>query len=70
MTVPIIKQSQYLIALVQGALTDADLLQLQTNLAEQVGRWRARGVILDVTALDVIDSFASRTLSDIGQTTK
>jgi rsbT antagonist protein RsbS len=34
-------------------------------LTEQVGTYRSRGVIVDVTALDVLDSFACRTLSDI-----
>jgi len=65
MVVPILKQGQYLIASIQAALTDADLLKMRDALAEQVGRYRSRGVIVDVTALDVMDSFACRTLSDI-----
>ena len=65
MEVPILKQGAVLIANVQSALTDADLLQLRDALVEKVGRFRARGVIVDVTAMDVMDSFASRTLSDI-----
>jgi rsbT antagonist protein RsbS len=65
MAVPILKQSHYLIATIQSAVTDADLLQLRDALAEQVGRFRSRGVIVDVTTLDVLDSFASRTLRDL-----
>jgi rsbT antagonist protein RsbS len=65
MAVPILKQSLYLIATIQSALSDADLLSLRDSLTEQVGRFRSRGVIVDVTALDVLDSFASRTLRDI-----
>ena len=65
MAVPILKQSPYLIATIQSALSDADLLSLRDSLTEQVGRFRSRGVIVDVTALDVLDSFASRTLRDI-----
>lgn len=64
MSVPILKQGSYLIASVQSALSDADLLELRDALVAQVGRFRARGVIVDVTALDVMDSFATRTLSD------
>jgi rsbT antagonist protein RsbS len=60
--VPILKQGDCLIASVQSALSDADLLQLRDDLAERVGRFRSRGVIIDVTVLDVIDSFATRTL--------
>jgi rsbT antagonist protein RsbS len=65
MEVPILKQGSYLIGSVQSALTDADLLQLRDSLVEKVGRFRSRGVIVDVTAMDVMDSFASRTMSDI-----
>jgi len=70
MTVPILKQGDYLIALVQSALSDADLLKLRDDLAERVGMFRARGVIVDVTALDVIDSFATRTISTIAHMLK
>jgi rsbT antagonist protein RsbS len=70
MEVPILKQGRYLIATIQSALTDADLLQLRDSLVDQVGRYRSRGVIVDVTALDVMDSFASRTLRDIAQMIK
>ncbi|HLY60588.1 MAG TPA: STAS domain-containing protein [Terriglobia bacterium] len=70
MLVPILKQGQYLIASVQAALTDADLLKLRDALTEQVGTYRSRGVIVDVTSLDVMDSFASRTLSDLANMIK
>jgi rsbT antagonist protein RsbS len=63
--VPILKQGEYLIASIQGALSDADLLKLRDALAEKVARFRARGVIVDVTVLDVMDSFATRTLSEM-----
>ncbi len=65
MQVPILKQGPYLIATVQSALTDEDLRQLRDTLVEQISRARSRAVIVDVTALDVIDSFATRTLRDI-----
>lgn len=65
MQVPILKQRDYLIASIQAALTDADLLQLRDALVDQVGTYRSRGVIVDVTALDVMDSFAVRTLRDL-----
>jgi rsbT antagonist protein RsbS len=68
--VPILKQGDYLIASIQAALTDADLLQLQDNLVNGIGRFRSRGVIVDVTALDVMDSFATRTLLNIAHTIK
>jgi rsbT antagonist protein RsbS len=65
MRVPILKQGQYLIASIQSALSDAELLQLRDDLMDQVGKLRSRGTIVDVTVLDVMDSFAVRTLRSI-----
>jgi rsbT antagonist protein RsbS len=70
MTVPILKQGDYLIATVQAALTDAELVELRQKLVERTGQFRTRGVILDVTALDVLDSFAARTLRDLALTAR
>jgi rsbT antagonist protein RsbS len=70
MAVPILKQGNVLIVSVQAALTDRDLVQLKDDLAERVGRLRSHGVIIDVSLLDVMDSFATRTLRGIAQTTK
>ena len=70
MPVPVLKQGDILIASIQSALTDRDLLQLRDDLSDKVGRFRARGVIIDVTALDVMDSFATRTLRGLAAATK
>ncbi len=70
MHVPILKQGGYLIASIQSVLSDADLLQLRDDLADRVGQFRSRGVIIDVTVLDVIDSFATRTLRAIAHMLK
>src|SRR5436305_9939682 len=70
MPVPILKQGNVLIVSVQAALTDRDLVQLRDDLADRVGRLRSRGVIIDVSLLDVMDSFATRTFRGIAQTTK
>jgi rsbT antagonist protein RsbS len=69
-SVPILKQGHYLIASIQAALSDADLLNLRDALTDQVGLFRSRGVIVDVTALDVMDSFACRTLGDMASMIK
>ena len=65
MRVPVLKQGAYVIASIQSALTDKDLLQLRDDLADRVGKYRSKGVIIDVTVLDVMDSFATRTLRDL-----
>ena len=63
--VPILKQGSYLIASIQSAINDEDLIRLREALVVEVRKFRSRGVIVDVTALDVMDSFATRTLCDI-----
>ncbi len=70
MPVPILKQGSVLIASIQAALTDNDLIQLRDELADKIGRFRSRGVVIDVTALDVMDSFATRTLRGIAATAR
>jgi rsbT antagonist protein RsbS len=66
MRVPILKQRDYLMASIQSAVSDDDLILLRDDLVERVGRFRSRGVIIDVTVLDLIDSFATRMLRAIG----
>lgn len=70
MSVPILKQNEYLIASIQAGLSDSDILEFQDDLMERVTRFRSKGVILDVTAMDVVDSFASRLLRNISQVTR
>src|SRR6266487_4003793 len=65
MEVPILKQGPYLIATVQSALSDEDLVQLRDAIVHRVAQMRSRGVIVDVTLLDLMDSFATRTFRDI-----
>lgn len=65
MSVPILKQGNCLIASIQSTLTDLDWRDLLQQLLEQVGRFRSHGIIVDVTSLDVLDSFATRTLRSI-----
>jgi rsbT antagonist protein RsbS len=66
----ILKQGSVLIASIQAALSDRELVDLRDAFAAQVGRYRSRGVVIDVTALDVLDSFATRTLRDIAYTAR
>jgi rsbT antagonist protein RsbS len=70
MSVPILRQGDVLVASIQVAQTDEELRELSDRLSEQVGAVRAKGVIIDVTALDVLDSFATRTLRAIAYSTR
>jgi rsbT antagonist protein RsbS len=63
--VSILRQGSYLIASVHTALDDTQMVRFREDLVEQIGRYRSTGVIIDVAALDVLDSFGSRTLQTI-----
>ena len=61
----ILRQGPHLIASIHTALDDSQLVRFQQDLVERIGADRARGVVIDVAALDVLDSFGMRTLRDI-----
>jgi len=65
--VSVLRQGSYLIASIHTALDDSEMIRFQEDLIEQIGRRRSRGVIIDVAALDVLDSFGSRTLRNIAE---
>ncbi len=70
MSIPILKQGSYLIASIQSSPSDSEWQEMSQQLADRVGKLRSRGVVVDVTVLDLIDSFAARTLREIAQTVK
>ena len=65
--VSILRQGDTLVASIHTALDDSEMVRFQNDLIEQIGQHRARGVIIDVAALDVLDSFGSRTLRTISE---
>jgi rsbT antagonist protein RsbS len=68
--VAILRQGDYLVASIQSDLTDSQVVRLRDELTERVGQYRVRGIIVDVAALDVIDSFVARSLRSIAVTAK
>jgi rsbT antagonist protein RsbS len=70
LAVAILRQGEYLIASIQSDLTDTEIVALRDDLADRVGRHRARGIIVDVSALDVIDSFVARSLGALAVTAR
>ncbi len=70
MSVAILKQGDYLIASIQSDLSDTEVLELRQELSELVGKRRAHGIVIDVAALEVIDSFVARALRSIVITAK
>lgn len=70
MSVAILRQGDYLIASILSDLSDTEVVELRNELAELVGRHRSRGLVIDVGALEVIDSFVARALRSIVLTVK
>lgn len=68
--VAVLHQGENIIAAIQSDLTDEQVIDLRDDISARVGRSRARGVIVDVTALDVIDSFVARALRSLALTAK
>jgi rsbT antagonist protein RsbS len=63
--IPVLKMGAYLLVTVQVDMHDRLALALQDDLMEQIRKHRADGVLLDISALDVVDSFIGRTIGNI-----
>jgi rsbT antagonist protein RsbS len=64
--IPILKIGNTLITSIQTELHDASAVQFKDDLLERIHTTRARGVVIDLTAVDLVDSFIGRLISDIG----
>ena len=67
MFVSILRQGDFLIASIHAALDDAELVRFQQDVMDRIGEHRAQGVIIDIAALDVLDSFGSSCLRDLAE---
>ncbi|HZM77213.1 MAG TPA: STAS domain-containing protein [Candidatus Limnocylindrales bacterium] len=63
--VPILKIGEVLLVSIQVDMQDQMAMRLQTDLGERIVETGCRGVIIDITGLDIVDSFVGRTLSTI-----
>jgi rsbT antagonist protein RsbS len=64
--VPILKIGSTLLVSIQVDLQDQSVQQLQEDVAERIAATGAKGVIIDITAVEIVDSFIGRMLSVIG----
>jgi rsbT antagonist protein RsbS len=67
MRIPILALGDILLTSIQSDITDEHAIMLQTDILERLRQSRARGVILDITALDIVDSYMARVLSETVQ---
>src|SRR5690606_11895287 len=63
--IPILQLQQFLLVTIQVELHDQLAITLQDDLTEKLSKSRAKGVLIDISALDIVDSFIGRTLSHI-----
>ena len=63
--IPILKLGRFLLVTIQVDMHDRLAMSLQDDLTEEVVRTRANGVLIDISALDMVDSFIGRMLANI-----
>ena len=63
--IPILKMGRYLLVTIQVDMHDRLAMALQDDLMEQIRRHKAMGVLIDISALDLVDSFIGRMLANI-----
>jgi len=68
--IPILKLGDVLLISIQVDINDKLALVLQNDLAEMISKTRAKGVLIDISALDIVDSFMGRVLTAIAMTSR
>ena len=64
MKVPILKLREILLTSIQTELSDEDALDFQSDVLERVQQTETEGIVIDITALDVVDSFMARVINE------
>jgi rsbT antagonist protein RsbS len=64
MKIPILKLKDILVTSIQIDLTDVEAIEFQTDVLAKVSEIDANGVVIDITALDVVDSFMAGVLNN------
>ena len=63
--IPILKMGDYLLVTIQVDMHDRLAMTLQDDLTSRIVEARAKGVLIDISALEIVDSFIGRMLADI-----
>jgi rsbT antagonist protein RsbS len=63
--IPILRTSEFLLVTIQVDMHDRLAMTLQDDLTAQIARHRARGVLIDISSLEVVDSFIGRMIGNI-----
>jgi rsbT antagonist protein RsbS len=68
--IPILRMGQFLLVTIQIDLYDRLATNLESDLVQMVNKTGARGVLIDISALSIVDSFMGRILGNIGSMSK
>jgi rsbT antagonist protein RsbS len=68
--IPILKMGPFLLVTIQVDMHDQLALSLQDDLTARIAKERSRGVLMDISALDVVDSFIGRMIANISSMAK
>jgi rsbT antagonist protein RsbS len=68
--IPILKMGEFLLVTIQVDLYDRLALALESDLISMVSKTEARGVLIDISAVSIVDSFMGRILGNIASTSK
>ncbi|MDG9924411.1 MULTISPECIES: STAS domain-containing protein [unclassified Pseudomonas] len=68
--IPILKMGNYLLLSIQVDMHDQLALDLQEDLTAQIVRHKAKGVLIDISSLEIVDSFIGRMLSHIANVSR
>lgn len=68
--IPILRMGDLLLVTIQVDMHDQMAMNLQEDLSEMIDRTEARGVLIDISSLEMVDSFIGRMLSDIAATSR
>jgi rsbT antagonist protein RsbS len=63
--IPILKMGDYLLITIQVDMHDKLALTLQNDLTEQIVTYKSKGILIDISALEIVDSFIGRMLGII-----
>jgi rsbT antagonist protein RsbS len=64
-SIPILRTSEFLLVTIQVDMHDRLAMTLQEDLTDQIVRYRSRGVLIDISSLEVVDSFIGRMIGNI-----
>lgn len=65
--IPILQIEDFLVASIQVALHDRSAVQFRDDLLQRIFETKAKGLIIDLTAVDIVDSFIGRLIGDVAE---